>query len=251
MKKSTERIGEYNSSRYDDPRFWHRRYHAKRFGRVLNILNQVVNEDYSFLDAGTGTGEYLASCEGHVERAVGVDISFADLRRARNLCGADVDAVQADIAKLPFKESSFDVVLCSEVLEHIPNLDGGVSELFRVARNTLVITMPCISGIRKGLRGIPKRVFGVDLREREQTVGHINMLPFNQVAEKFRCSGWSVEARTWYIFCEPMATYPIPSILSPCIALAEKMLDWLFPRAGNHAAIICRKNAGKDELPQG
>ncbi len=43
--------------------------------------------------------------------------------------------VKADICNLPFKENSFDVILCNHVLEHIPDDTKAMEELFRVLKN--------------------------------------------------------------------------------------------------------------------
>lgn len=42
--------------------------------------------------------------------------------------------VKADICNLPFKDNSFDVILCNHVLEHIPNDTLAMSELYRVLK---------------------------------------------------------------------------------------------------------------------
>jgi len=238
-------------SRYQDARFWHRRYHRKRFDRIINTLGRSLAGKESFLDAGTGTGDYLAHSQPQVQRAVGVDLSLSDLKCARNLQGRQLGLVQADMTGLPFRESSFDVVLCTEVLEHLPDLESGVSELRRVSRDTIVVTMPCVSGIRRLVGGFARRMFGLDLGEGDHAVGHVNMMSYDRVAERFRCDGWSTEVRAWYIFCEPFATYPVPSILSPLVALAEKALERFFPAVGNHALIICRRMGDERPLPAG
>jgi len=40
--------------------------------------------------------------------------------------------VKADICKLPFKDNSFDFILCNHVLEHIPDDTKAMQELYRV-----------------------------------------------------------------------------------------------------------------------
>ncbi|MFH1638278.1 MAG: class I SAM-dependent methyltransferase [Candidatus Woesearchaeota archaeon] len=47
-----------------------------------------------------------------------------------------------DIQKLSFKNNSFDIVLCQEVLEHVPNPVKAMKELKRVAKSQLIITIP-------------------------------------------------------------------------------------------------------------
>lgn len=42
--------------------------------------------------------------------------------------------VKADICNLPFKDNSFDIILCNHVLEHIPNDDKAMQELYRVMK---------------------------------------------------------------------------------------------------------------------
>ncbi len=42
--------------------------------------------------------------------------------------------VKADICNLPFKENSFDVILCNHVLEHIPNDARAMDELYRILK---------------------------------------------------------------------------------------------------------------------
>lgn len=47
-----------------------------------------------------------------------------------------------DIQNLSFKDKSFDIVLCQQVLEHTPNPPKAISELKRVAKKQLIISVP-------------------------------------------------------------------------------------------------------------
>ena len=53
-------------------------------------------------------------------------------------------AVQGDALHLPFPDATFDRVICSEVLEHIPDDLGAMAELARVLKpgGTMAITVP-------------------------------------------------------------------------------------------------------------
>ena len=52
--------------------------------------------------------------------------------------------VRGDVRRLPFRTASADVVLCPQVLEHVPWADvpAAVTELGRIARLGLVVTLP-------------------------------------------------------------------------------------------------------------
>jgi SAM-dependent methyltransferase len=54
-----------------------------------------------------------------------------------------------DVRNLPFKDNSIDVILCSEVLEHIHNYRRSLAEVFRVAKKYLVISFPGHSYVYK------------------------------------------------------------------------------------------------------
>ncbi len=56
-----------------------------------------------------------------------------------------------DIVNIPVPDESFDVVLCTEVLEHVPRPIETIKELVRVlaANGTLLLTAPLSSGIHQ------------------------------------------------------------------------------------------------------
>ena len=72
------------------------------------------------------------------ERPVAIDLSLEAARRAHELFG--LLSCSADAACLPFKTNSFDVVLCSEVIEHLERPFAAIGELLRVCRHYLLIT---------------------------------------------------------------------------------------------------------------
>jgi len=95
-----------------------------------------------FLDAGCGTGLFSEAAV-----RLGADVTAMDVGpnllakvKAKCSCGTAV----GDVLSLPFPDASFDVVLCTEVIEHTPDPGRAISELARVLRGggTLVLTTP-------------------------------------------------------------------------------------------------------------
>lgn len=102
-------------------------------------------EGKQVLDAGCGTGFGTAILsERRPERLVGVDISEEAVERAGDLAPRADELRQADVRELPFADSTFDVVVCFEVIEHIDRQDEALDELRRVLRPTgcLLISSP-------------------------------------------------------------------------------------------------------------
>ena len=120
-----------------------RRTHRKLF-RILDLVEPLL-PCRSLLDAGCGDGLYLEAIGRRAERLVGTDISERILETARKTAarsGAEPELVRANLESLPFPDRSFDVVLCTQVIEHLLAPEKGVRELARVLRpgGTLVIT---------------------------------------------------------------------------------------------------------------
>ena len=96
------------------------------------------------LDLGCGEGRHVISA--YVEANVhsfGVDLCLDDLKTTRDEWAdfAEPDNVNksfgltsADALHLPFADDTFDKVICSEVLEHIPDYNGALAEIERVLK---------------------------------------------------------------------------------------------------------------------
>jgi SAM-dependent methyltransferase len=74
------------------------------------------------LDAGTGTGRFAQVLRRWGARVIGADLSLAVEAAQRNVGGTgDALIVQADIARLPFAEATFDFIVSIGVLHHTPD----------------------------------------------------------------------------------------------------------------------------------
>ncbi len=96
------------------------------------------------LDLGCGEGRHVISAyiEGNVQ-SVGVDLSLDDLQTTREKfedfnepdnAAKSFKLSCANALALPFANNSFDKVICSEVLEHIPDYQGALREIERVLK---------------------------------------------------------------------------------------------------------------------
>ena len=118
-------------------------WHLQAF---LNALADMLRQTgpQSVLDAGCGEGfvtNYLAQQQPDL-KLTGMDLSQAAIDYAEAHFGDAATFRTGSIYKLPFSDNSFDTVVCSEVLEHLDDPDSAVTELKRVARQYVVITVP-------------------------------------------------------------------------------------------------------------
>lgn len=119
----------------------------------FNKLN--ISAHSRVLDIGCGSGRHLAAAYALEKTTiVGADANFNDLKKARDRLnfhdmvgahgGGRWGLNAADITQLPFADATFDLVICSEVLEHIPNHRKAMIEIVRVLKPgcPLVVSVP-------------------------------------------------------------------------------------------------------------
>ncbi len=109
---------------------------------------------YRILDVGCGTGRHLPAALRHDGvRIIGADVSFHELRKAEERLKLHEHVggikgrwqiVNSHIAQLPFHTNYFDLVICCEVLEHIPDDGKALKEIVRVLKpgQTMVVSVP-------------------------------------------------------------------------------------------------------------
>ncbi|MCX6800755.1 MAG: methyltransferase domain-containing protein [Candidatus Diapherotrites archaeon] len=103
---------------------------------VISILPEVS----SVLDVGCGRGELMSSLKSKGIDVTGIDISDVALKEAAKN-GLMVKKVDLD-GRLPFKENSFDCVICVQVLMHVFNPEGLLVEMKRVSNKFVIINVP-------------------------------------------------------------------------------------------------------------
>lgn len=97
----------------------------------------------SILDVGCGEGFTLDRLykEKIGKTYEGIEYDEAAVEHAKKM-NSKVIIKQGDIYKLPYKNDSFDLVVCTEVLEHLENPKKAYRELLRVSRKYVLISVP-------------------------------------------------------------------------------------------------------------
>jgi ubiquinone/menaquinone biosynthesis C-methylase UbiE len=116
-----------------------RNHWGERMGAVLRMVDEVAPEPSDVLDLACGIGAFSIAAARRGHRVVGLDYSETALRAARKLAeeeGASCRFVHGDATKLPFEDASFDLVIASDIIEHLfdPPLLRMFQECHRVLR---------------------------------------------------------------------------------------------------------------------
>ena len=157
--------------------------------------------DTKLLDVGCGTGRHILELSRYPGTFVGLDMARQDLFSFRSWLGihalkgpltASVHMVEGDGERVPFADGLFDIVLCTETLEHVPNDRAILLELLRVLKpgGTLVISVPDEYSERI--------LWRMSYRYRNTPGGHVRIYRRNDIKRLMRESGarpYAVEYR--------------------------------------------------------
>lgn len=114
--------------------------------RIIGIMGKLLSKPekvYRILDAGCGEG-FISNLIFNNFRNVeitGLEYTSEAVRIARSM-NNKINYLQGDIYKMPFEDSSFDMVICTEVLEHLESPLDALRELHRVSENEILLTVP-------------------------------------------------------------------------------------------------------------
>lgn len=108
---------------------------------TLKHAVKYVKKNDMILDIGIGTGRLMSHLFQHTANIYGMDISTSYLQVARE---KGVDVCYSLIEDMPYKQNLFDVVFCTDVLEHVLDLNLAVTKILSVLKKggVLIIRVP-------------------------------------------------------------------------------------------------------------
>lgn len=201
----------------------------RKFEVIIDIIRKLNPEN--ILDVGCGGGLFIEELQRYGYKITGIDISYNLLSKIKE----NKILLSAKVSGLPFKDKTFSCILCTEVLEHILDINKSLLELKRVLKpdGYLIITVPnlhCYDGL-EGATGIItesikiinyiRKIIGLAEIYQFGYNTHLHKHPPGKWRKKFETEGWRIEC-SFPIFVSPY----IPSIFGPL----RKMEDFLYSK---------------------
>lgn len=113
----------------------------------LNLIAKAIpsGKGLKILDAGCGEGHLIErlNYKNNKNLYYGIDITKIALKKAKKRCPY-ARLKMMDLKKINFHEEYFDIIICTEVIEHIPEYKIVIEELKRVLKKEgyLILTFP-------------------------------------------------------------------------------------------------------------
>lgn len=164
------------------------------------ILGLNLPKDAAILDVGTSTGTNLRLLR---------DAGFTNVH-ALDSSTLAIDyvtrkglgkVVEGDICAMPYDEGAFDLVLATDVIEHVDDDAGALREIYRVLRPSgrMIVTVPAFNSL-----------WG----NHDVVAHHKRRYRLNQLCERIKAAGFVIEQSHYFNY-----------VLFPAIWLARRILN--------------------------
>ncbi len=209
-----------------------------KFSLIKKYLPKKSHHTIRFLDLGCGEGHFYQGLKqrGYDYKYLGLEFSQEQVKKARR-DGIPVRHANLN-EKFPLPDASFDMILASEILEHIYDTELFLEEIHRVLKNDgiLFLTTPNIASLGSRLKllfGI--RPAAIDVRVRN-TSAHIHGFTFSDLKSLFYDTGFRIQAYTGTDFYLPFLAKRTPLFGAICLLLAH-----IFPSFSAGFFFVCKK----------
>lgn len=157
------------------------------YSKFFSLIKPIKPE--SILDVGCGEGFSLVQLK---QKGVGKKLEGVEYSKTAIALGKKVDPKLiikfGTVYDLPYKNNSFDLILCTEVLEHLDDPGKALSEILRVSKRHILFSVPnepffMLSNL---LRGKNLKRFGND-------EGHINHFTIYSLQKLLKRNGYKIK----------------------------------------------------------
>lgn len=199
---TTSELFELQKTLYTSSNPTRRWLHRSRLAWITDALERSIpGPEAKVIEIGPGSGIYLERLVDQTAEVVGADIEDAYLAGIRPLAlqHANLRLVRDDITASALPEGEFDLVLCTEVIEHIADSPAALAGMHRLLRpgGTLILSTPqrfsplevCSKvAFLPGVIGVVRRIYGEAILK----TGHINLMTNSTLRSQVTRAGFEI-----------------------------------------------------------
>ncbi|MFN8225316.1 MAG: class I SAM-dependent methyltransferase [Mycobacterium sp.] len=195
-----------------------------------------IGPGVSVIDVGAGAGRHSFEAYRRGADITAFDMSESDMSDVATMFeamalegqvgeSARAKAVVGNALELPYDDGTFDVVIASEILEHVPADDAAIAELVRVLKpgGTLAVTVP---------RWLPERICWLLSDEYHANEGgHVRIYRASDLRAKIASRGMTfvhthhahaLHSPFWWLKC----AVGVEDTKNPAVSAYHKLLVW-------------------------
>ena len=157
-------------------------------------VTEYIQPGDKVLDVGFGLGYGFKIMAEKVAELSGIEIDQKAVANVQTLVSETIEICEArhyDGTFIPYRNKSFDVVTCIDVLEHVPDYLGLIKEMVRVSRRITLLSTPYRRPEYTRADGSPKNRWHLREWSYEELDSILNQIPNIQVEWNFLNGLWS------------------------------------------------------------
>ena len=180
---------------------------------TFNLKKYNLKDDGLMLDVGCGEGRHIFGVmQDHpLMKCIGIDMDKASLNKAeegyeyfKSISNAGAEFFIGSAYSLPFESDSFDLIVCSEVLEHLHEYNDAVKEIHRVLKpgGKFYASVPA---------SWPEKIcWHLSVEYQNQPGGHLRIFNQNNLVDEIEGEGFkflsserfhSIHSPYWWLRC--------------------------------------------------
>ena len=110
---------------------------------TFNLKKYTLEENGKMLDVGCGEGRHIFGVMQNFPKmsCIGLDMDIPSIKKAeegneyfKSISETRTRFFKGSAYEIPFEDNSFDLIICSEVLEHLHEYNAALNEMFRVLK---------------------------------------------------------------------------------------------------------------------
>lgn len=177
--------------------------HCTRRDWIFDALRHSVSDRHErAIEVGPGSGVYLPTLANLYDEVIALDIEQSYLNHLNHLTNVhkNLELIIDDITASNMPDATFDLVLCTEVVEHIPNSLSALQEIHRLLRpgGTLLLSTPqryspleitAKFAFLPGVIDLVRFIYQEPILE----TGHINLMTEKQLIRQLEQAGFHIQ----------------------------------------------------------
>ncbi|HEY5603518.1 MAG TPA: class I SAM-dependent methyltransferase [Gammaproteobacteria bacterium] len=106
---------------------------------TIDLINKYIKQGDKLLDVGVGLGRLLENYPQYDRYGIDISTSYLSISKRRG-----IDVCYSKIEDMPYKDCQFDIVVCTDVLEHVFNLYDACQKIISTVKKggVLIVRVP-------------------------------------------------------------------------------------------------------------
>lgn len=142
IKSDDENILSFYNMQFSPEEYFAHFEGSSKYGQMKHICTTLIEPKESILDVGCGCGHYINFLHYREHKTCGIDLDARKIMYGKNKW-QHLDLRTGFVDELHFRDNEWDIILGTDILEHIRDMRSVIKEWKRVAKKALVLQVSC------------------------------------------------------------------------------------------------------------